>query len=199
MDAFFAWLTGLPPVALYVALALTAALENFFPPVPADTVVAFGSFLAARGHGTAIGSFLATWLGNVGGAMAMYWAGRRFGGERMLRRLGGGAEARARLEGLYGRHGLWAICFTRLLPGIRALVPPFAGALRLPAGRTAIAMALVSGVWYGAITYFAFRVGASWDELSARIASWGKVVGLAAAAVAAVAVAWWWLRRRRRR
>jgi membrane protein DedA with SNARE-associated domain len=198
VDSVFAWLTGLPPAALYAALALTAAFENVFPPFPADTVVAFGSFLAARGHGTALGSFLATWLGNVSGAMAMYWAGRRFGGERLMRRLGGSDAARARLEGLYGRHGLWAICLTRLLPGVRALVPPFAGALRLPAGRTMAAMALVSGAWYGAITVLAFRVGASWDQLSARVASWGKAIGLAAVAAAVLAAAWWWLRRRRR-
>lgn len=198
MQAVFDWLSGLPSVALYASLAFTAALENFFPPFPADTVVAFGSFLAARGRGTVVGSFLATWFGNVAGAMAMYWLGRRYGEQWLTNRLGGGDAARDRLAALYGRHGLWALCLSRFLPGVRALVPPFAGAARLPAGRTALAMAAASGVWYGAITYLAFQVGSSWEELSARVSSWGKAVGIAAAILAAVVLAWWWVRRRRR-
>ena len=65
MGGILDWLESLPVGALYASLALVAAIENIFPPVPADTVVAFGSFLAARGHGTALGAFLATWVGNV--------------------------------------------------------------------------------------------------------------------------------------
>jgi membrane protein DedA with SNARE-associated domain len=197
VQPFLDWLSGLPPAALYLALAVTAGLENIFPPLPADTVVAFGSFLAARGHGTAAGSFLSTWVGNIAGAMLMYYAGQRFGAERLTRRLGGSTGAQRRLHGLYGRHGVWALAFSRFLPGIRALVPPFAGALRIGPLKAAAAMGLASAVWYGAITWLAFQVGASWDELAARVASWGKVVGLVAAGLAALAVAVWYLRRRR--
>jgi membrane protein DedA with SNARE-associated domain len=192
------WLSSLPPFALYAALAVTAAAENVFPPLPADTVVAFGSFLAARGHGTAIGSFLATWIGNIAGAMAMYFAGRKLGAERVIRRLGGGDRAQQRLQLLYGRHGVWALSLSRFLPGVRALVPPFAGALRVPPLLAGAAIALASGAWYGAITYFAFRVGASWAELSQRVGTWAKGIGLAAVALAAVVAVVWWLRRRRR-
>ena len=50
MSGILDWLETLPVAALYAALAIIAAIENIIPPVPADTVVAFGSFLAARGH-----------------------------------------------------------------------------------------------------------------------------------------------------
>jgi membrane protein DedA with SNARE-associated domain len=197
VDQLLNRLSELPPVALYAVLALTAGAENVFPPLPADTVVAFGSFLAARGRGTALGSFLATWVGNVCGAMAMYYAGRRFGAERVLRRLGGSAAARERLSGLYGRHGVWALVLSRFLPAVRALVPPFAGALRLPAGEAALAIGAASAAWYGGITYLAYRAGADWHELSRTIAEWSKVIGIAAAAIAAAAILVWWVRRRR--
>jgi len=192
------WLSGLPPIALYLALAATAAVENVFPPLPADTVVAFGSFLAARGHGTAAGSFLATWLGNVGGAMAMYFAGRYLGGERLMRRLGGSDRAQQRLRALYGKYGIWALFLSRFLPGVRGFVPPFAGALRVPAAPAAVAMALASALWYGCITYLAFHVGASWEELAARVGSWGRTFAIAAVAVTAVVATIWYLRWRRR-
>ena len=79
LHQLFGWLTSLPPLALYAALAASAAAENVFPPLPADTIIAFGAFLAAHGEASLAGAFLATWLGNVGGAVLMYYLGRRFG------------------------------------------------------------------------------------------------------------------------
>ncbi|NUQ20388.1 MAG: DedA family protein, partial [Gemmatimonadaceae bacterium] len=49
MESVFESLTALRPAVLYLVLALVAAVENICPPIPADTVVAFGAFLAARG------------------------------------------------------------------------------------------------------------------------------------------------------
>ena len=42
-------LESLPPGPLYALIAVFAALENIFPPVPADAVVALGAFLEGRG------------------------------------------------------------------------------------------------------------------------------------------------------
>lgn len=199
MDSFIDWLTSLPLAALYLALAAVAAAENFFPPLPADTVVALGSFLAARGEGTPYAAFLATWLGNVGGALVMYVLGRRYGARRLEQRLMGdkGPRAEARLRALYGRYGVAALFVSRFIPGVRALVPPFAGALRIPAGRAALAIGGASAVWYGIVSYVGFRAGADWRQLSALIARDGKWIAIAAGAVAIVGSAIWWLRTRR--
>src|SRR5215218_8500631 len=99
------WLTHVPLAALYLLMALFAAVENVFPPIPADTVVALGSWLAARGEGSALGAFLATWIGNVAGAAGMYYVGRAHGEGWIRRRFPKLADERAerRLESLYGR------------------------------------------------------------------------------------------------
>src|SRR5918998_889442 len=189
----------MPVPALYAALAVVAALENVFPPVPADTVVAFGSFLAARGQGTALGVFLSTWSGNIAGAMLIYAIGRRYGAERLERRLLGdrAGAAESRLRTLYGRYGLVALFLSRFLPGVRAIVPPVAGALRIPALRTAVAMGAASAIWYGAISYLAFRIGADWEKLSGAVGRYGRVSAIVGAALAAGAVAAWLVLRRR--
>jgi len=199
---FLDGLTALPPLALYLALFGAAAIENVFPPLPSDTVVAFGSFLAARGHGSALGAFLATWSGSLAGAMLMYAAGRRYGALRLMRRLSkGGDDADARVRAWYGRRGVWALVFSRFLPGVRAVVPPIAGALRVPPLKALAAMALASGVWYGIITYLAFQVGDDWDALAARIGGASRTVGWTSLAVVTLAAALWYGRRvlRRRR
>lgn len=196
MQGLFDWLAGLPPLALYAALAGAAAIENFFPPFPADTVVAFGSFLAARGQGGIAGSFLSTWLGNLAGAMGVYALGRRYGAERLARRFGGDG-AQQRVQALYARYGVWALALSRFIPGVRAVVAPLAGALRVPPLQAALAMGAASAVWYGGVTYLAYRVGADWDALQRMIASAGRGVGVAAAVLAALAAGVWLVRRRR--
>jgi membrane protein DedA with SNARE-associated domain len=199
VEAFLDRLASMPVPALYAALAVVAALENVFPPVPADTVVAFGSFLAARGQGTALGVFVTTWSGNITGAMLIYAAGRRYGAERLERRLLGerAADAESRLRALYGRYGLVALFLSRFLPGVRAIVPPLAGALRVPAVRAALAMGAASAVWYGAISYLAFRIGADWEQLAGTVTRYGRASAIAALILVAAAVAVWVIARAR--
>ena len=193
------WLSGLPPAALYAALAVVSAAENVFPPLPADTVVAFGAFLAARGQATLLGAFLATWLGNVGGALLVYMLGRRYGtryAHQWIARFGG-ARGESRLKAMYERRGIVALFLSRFIPGLRALVPPFAGALRIAPLRATLAIAIASGIWYGIVTWIAYRVGSDWEALQARLRSAGVTAALLAAALALVAVVWYLIRRRR--
>jgi membrane protein DedA with SNARE-associated domain len=192
------WLAALPAFALYAALAGAAAIENVFPPFPADTVVAFGSFIAARGRGSVVGVFLATWIGNVGGAAFMYGLGRRYGAALLRGRLlRAGPDAEARIDAMYRRHGLWALALSRFIPGVRAIVPPFAGALRLSPLRALAAMAVASGIWYGAITVLAYRLGSSWEALRDTVARAGLWAAIGATAIALLGVGTWLVRRRR--
>jgi membrane protein DedA with SNARE-associated domain len=201
LDSLLRWLAEWPPAVLYLSLTLFAALENVFPPLPTDTVVAFGTWLAARGEGSALGAFLCTWLGNVAGAAAMYEVGRRHGTSWMRQKFPRLADEQgeARLRALYSRYGLAALVVSRFIPGVRALVPPFAGALRVPALPAIAAMALASGAWYGLISYLAWRAGSNWEAVTAMIARSGRIVTIGAVAVAVLAgLAWLWRQRRER-
>ena len=189
MQGLLQWLGGLPPFALYAALVFFAALENFFPPAPADTIVAFGSFIAAQGEGTALGSFLSTWFGNAGGAMVVYALGRRYGAERLERRLAAPGTGAVRLQALYSQYGLVALFLSRFLPGVRALVPPFAGAARLRALPVALMIGTASAIWYGFITWVGFHLGRNWTEIVDRIQAWQRTAALAAGLAVVLMVA----------
>jgi membrane protein DedA with SNARE-associated domain len=162
-------------------------------------VVAFGAFLAARGHATLVGAFLATWLGNVSGALLVYGLGRRFGtsyAQRWLARFGS-EKNEQRLERMYAQRGIAALFLSRFIPGVRALVPPFAGAVRVPVLRAALAIAVASGIWYGIVTWIAYNVGSDWDALQARLRSAGITAALVAGGIVVLIAAWYILRRRR--
>ena len=200
MHAWLEWLSTLPAPLLYAAIAVAAFAENIFPPLPADTVVALGAFVAARGNGSAFGAWAATMVGNISGAMAMFALGHRIGMKGLISRFPRWfpPEASERVAARFRERGLVGIVISRFLPGVRALVPPVAGAIGMGAAQSAAAMAIASGVWYGIICRLAFGAGENADVLLDRIAGQQRLVGLIAVGVAVIfIVALVWRKRRR--
>ena len=196
------WLGDLPLGSLYIAICVLSAFENFFPPFPSDAVIAFGSFLADRAHGSAITVFLLGWFGNVAGAGITYTLGRRFGSKAFMRRIEkyAGPDAEARIKRLHKKYGFMGLFVSRFLPGVRAIVPPFAGAMRLPAFKVMLSVASASAVWFGLITFLAFRAGDNWDVVEHYIVRSGKVAGMIAIAIVVFAVGiWLWKRQAKKR
>jgi membrane protein DedA with SNARE-associated domain len=201
VNAVIEWLGQLPLGTLYIAIGVISAIENIFPPFPADAAVAFGSFLAARGEASPYTTFLVSWIGNFVGAALMYYVGRRYGSSAFITRLErwAGAGAEQRLMKLYGRYGIPALFISRFLPAVRAVVPPFAGAMRLPALPVALCVAGASGIWFMIITFVAFRAGSNWETLYATIVRSGKIIGFSASGLVVLVAGIVYLRYRRRR
>lgn len=199
IEALINRLSEMPLSMLYMAIGAVSALENVFPPFPSDVVVAFGAFLAARGEASAISTFLICWTGNIVGAAFTYYMGRRYGTGTFMRRLEkyGGKGAEAKLRALYDKYGFAALFVSRFLPGVRAVVPPFAGAMKLPAVQTFLAIAAASGIWFLFITWLAFRAGENWEVLYGHIMTSGKIVAYIAFAVVVIGAAIWYFRRKR--
>jgi membrane protein DedA with SNARE-associated domain len=194
------FLETLPPGPLYGLIAALAAVENVFPPVPADSAVALGAFLAGRGVMDAWLVFGVTWTANVGSGAAVYALSRRHG--RALfqgvlgRRLFSDAII-ARIAEQYERHGTLGIFLSRLLPVWRGLVMPFAGIARVPPWRAIIPLALASALYYGALTLVITTLGTNFEDVLRILRRVNTVLGfLAVATLAALAV---WIVRRLKR
>ncbi len=187
---------------MYLVLGLLAVVENVVPPVPADAAVLLGAFLSHRGVTDPLGVFAVVWVANVSGAMAVYFVARRYGrqlfasprGRRLV-----APDAIAVIEREYLRFGIAGIFLARFLPGIRAVVPPFAGIVNLSVVRAGVPIALASGVWYGGVTILGSVLGAEWERIAAILSSVNRTLGLLALAVAIGWGAHLYLRARRRR
>jgi membrane protein DedA with SNARE-associated domain/uncharacterized tellurite resistance protein B-like protein len=183
-------------------LALLAAIENVVPPVPSDAAVALGAFLTHRGLTTPLMVFLVTWIANLLGAAGVYFLAQRYGprlfatgtGRRLLapRRL-------AVIERVYMRFGVAGIFLSRFLPGVRAVVPPFAGLVDLGWVRTLVPMGIASAIWYGGITLVGTMLGAEWERILDVLAGINRTLAIVASVGAVVAAVWIWHARRRRR
>ena len=201
MDSVLAWLGSLPSAALYLTLAAVAATENFIPPIPADVIVAFGSFLAARSDRSPIPTIVAVVIGNVGGALAMFALGRRFGAAWIRRHLGRvmGESAEQRVQHWYNQYGLPALFLSRFLPGVRAVVPPLAGAMRVPAAGAIAAISVASTIWYSTLALIAYRLGAEWDRVVVAIKGFQTAAAIVAGVIVAIGLVVWYVVRRRSR
>ncbi|MDX1645978.1 MAG: DedA family protein [Longimicrobiales bacterium] len=200
MRELLEWVNVLPDSALYAVLWIGAAMENFVPAVPADTFVAFGGFLAGAGVAglDAWLVFAGTWAFNAFGALLIYRLSHRYGrpffedglGRHLLQ-----PHQMSRVRDFYTRWGTPAIFFSRFLPGIRAVVPIFAGITHQPWSRVAPPILVASALWYGGLVSLGLFAGRNLDVLDAllgRVNRWLAV----AAGIVALAIAAWWLRSR---
>lgn len=196
LERFLDWLAALPTVPTYLVLAALSAVENVFPPVPADVAVALGAFLAQRGELSAWLLGVVCWLANTVSAAGMYYLGRTRGEAllqaRWAKRLFPPAAMGA-IRTAYERHGTWGIFLSRFLPGFRAAVPPFAGISGMPAWRALPPAATASALWYAAIIIVGSQLGLHFDKIQATLGRANRF--LAVAAVVAAVLLWWWLRR----
>jgi membrane protein DedA with SNARE-associated domain len=198
IDAFLDWLAGLPTPATYATLVLLSAVENVFPPVPADVAVALGAFLAQRGEISAPLLGVLCWLANVASAAGTYWLGRARGAQffasgwpRQLLP----PEALQALHDGYRRRGTLGIFVSRFLPGVRAAVPPFAGVAGLSPARAILPIAAASALWYAGLIAAGATLGLQWAavrELVEKVTGGLGILG----AVVAVALVVWLLRKR---
>jgi membrane protein DedA with SNARE-associated domain len=188
LDGISNWMNTMPLGVLYAFLGVSAFVEGIFPPVPADVVVALGSFLAARRGANLEVTTACIVAGSVGGAMVVYAVARRFGAKWLHARLrkAGIDNVEKRLEAMYTHYGLAALFVSRFLPVFRAVAPPMAGAIRVPPVRTAGVFVLASGIWYGTIAWLAFRVGDNWPVMEAAVRHFARRVGVVALVAAAL-------------
>ena len=173
---------------------LLGAVENVIPPIPADTVIAFVAFLSQGGELSALNIFLVAWGANVTSASIVYAVARKYGrplfsgkiGRRMLK-----PHHFARLEVLYREHGTWGIFASRFIPGVRAVISPFAGIAGLGPAHALGPVIIGSGIWYAGLVYVAAKVAQEFDTMLLVVQGFNSWV-LAVFAIVAVSgiVAW---------
>ncbi|MCU0242033.1 MAG: DedA family protein [Vicinamibacteria bacterium] len=198
---FLNWLIALPTPATYTVLVLMSALENIFPPVPADVAVALGAFLSQRGEVSAPLLGFVCWAGNMSSAAGMYCLGRLKGPHffshgwpsRILP-----PQALKMLHDIYEKYGVFGIFISRFMPGFRAAVTPFAGVVQLSPVKALVPAACASAIWYAMLVTIGSALGLEWETIRLIIDRLNSGLGLLALILAGLG-AFWWMQRRRAR
>jgi membrane protein DedA with SNARE-associated domain len=171
LDSFLNFLNSLPDYMIYLLLGLSAFVENIFPPVPGDTVTAFGAFLVGAQRLNFLGVYLSTTIGSLFGFMSLFWIGtllgRRFFVEKDYRFFK--ARDIIRAEEWFRRFGYLIILLNRFFPGLRSVISIAGGIIKLRALRVAFLALISCALWNLIWIAFGYMLGSKWETVKDRM------------------------------
>jgi membrane protein DedA with SNARE-associated domain len=175
-DRFLEWLAALADPWIYLVLGMSALGENLFPPIPGDTITAFGAFLVGARSVAFLGVWAATTAGSVAGFMALFWIARRVGraafqarGNRFF-----DPQRLLRVEERLQRWGAPLILLNRYFPGVRSLIAVVAGLSRLSSLKVCLLALLSAATWNLLWIAVGYTLGQNWEIVREKL---GGILG----------------------
>ena len=166
------FLDTLPNALIYFLLGASAFVENVFPPIPGDTITAFGAFLVGTERLDFFGVYLSTVVGSLIGFMFLFWVGGLLGRRFFLERDYWFFKAQdiIKAEAWFKKYGYLLILLNRFFPGVRSVISIAGGISGLKTKRV-ILLALIScSVWNLIWIFFGYMLGSNWDTARDQMA-----------------------------
>lgn len=192
-DFLFSLVAGADGLVAYLLIFAILVVCGLGVPLPEDISLILGGLLAYSGKETSLTVMMAVgFLGILVGDSLIFFAGRRIG-PRVGRKEGGflarviTPEKRAKVEGLFAKHGQKVVMVARFAPGVRAVTYFTAGSVGMSYWRFIFwdgVAALASApffVWLG------FYFGGQFEFLKAKLKE-GQFVVFGALAVLGICV-----------
>jgi membrane protein DedA with SNARE-associated domain len=188
----------------YLAIFVLMLLESACIPIPSEVTMLFGGALANAAFFTAVGSTaepLNFWLvglvgtlGNLVGSWIAYWVGY-VGGRPLIHRWGRYILISERdvdkAHVWFERHGDAAVFFSRLLPVIRTFISLPAGVARMPFWKFTLYTFLGCLPWTFALAGLGYALGENWDTVERYL----RPISIIVAVLIAAGIVWWVRRR----
>lgn len=177
------WIVDIMTSLGYVGIALLMFLENLFPPIPSELIMPLAGFTIAQGKMQFTPAVLAGILGTVLGTLPWYFLGK-FVGEDRLRlwadRYGKWLTLSAndidKADRWFKQHGLKAVFFCRLVPGIRTLISLPAGLNNMNLVQFLIYSTLGTSLWIILLTVAGYKLGTHYDLVDRYLGPVSKIV-----------------------
>jgi membrane protein DedA with SNARE-associated domain len=154
-------------VFAYLIVLLGVGIESLGIPVPGETALLVGVFLAAQGRLSVVVVAVVAWIGAVVGDNLGYLIGRRWGRRLMavrgLRRVYT-PERLERAEALFERRGWLAVFTGRFVALLRIFAGPLAGMHRMPWPGFVVANATGGAIWVAVIVVVGTLIGKNLDR-----------------------------------
>jgi membrane protein DedA with SNARE-associated domain len=152
---------------LYGFLFASSVVENLFPPIPGDTITAFGAFMVGTGRLGYLPVFLATTAGSVTGFMLLVLVGRYLEREFFMKKNYRffSAESIVSAERWFTRYGYFVVLANRFLPGIRSVISLVSGITRLNLWYVLLLAVASASVWNLIWIQVGFLLGNNWQTV----------------------------------
>lgn len=157
----------------YIGVAMLIAIENIFPPIPSEVILAFGGFMTTKTTLNAIGVIVAATIGSTVGAIVLYLIGRILNKERLERIVSGkiGKILRLKAEDIdkadkwFDTKGQKTVFICRFIPIVRSLISIPAGMSEMNFLKFLIYTVLGSTIWNTVLVLLGKQLGDSWERV----------------------------------
>jgi len=196
VESFFNNLIQENGTLVYVALFLSAYIENIFPPIPGDTVTVIGAYFVGTGKLNFWGVYFSTSVGSIAGFMTLYglayWLQWHFI-ERYRPRWVQRSHL-DRVEGWFQQYGYWVVLLNRFLSGARSVISIVAGLSKLNGFLVFFFASISVLLWNGALIYLGAFLGKSWEEIIQYVKLYNKII-LVAVVLLLIGVILWYVKK----
>ncbi|WP_028594934.1 DedA family protein [Paenibacillus assamensis] len=177
------WITGIMNDFGYIGVFLLIAIENLFPPIPSEVILTFGGFMTTYSDMSVVGVVIASTLGSIVGAIALYYVGYLVDVNRMERFVGKYGRFLqltpsdvTKTYSWFTKYGVWAVFLCRMVPLLRSLISVPAGSTRMNFGLFMILTTVGSLIWNIALVLVGAAVGASWETIVSYMDTYSNIV-----------------------
>jgi membrane protein DedA with SNARE-associated domain len=177
-------------IFLYIFLFFSSIIENLFPPVPGDTITAFGAFLVGIKRLNYFWVYLSTTLGSTIGFMLLFllgkFFGRKFFDEKNYKHFS--AEKIQKTENWIKKFGYWIIVSNRFFPGIRSVISLVSGISKLNTYLVLLYSLISASVWNFIWIETGYLLGNNWEIVKEKYSRLMWTYNITAAIIAAVII-----------
>lgn len=200
------WIINIMEDFGYIGVFLLIMLENIFPPIPSEVILTFGGYMTIQSDLTFLGVVIASTLGSVAGAVALYDIGKIVGIKRIGRFVDKwGRFLRLTNEDIYKandwfkKYGVWTVFFCRFIPLIRSLISLPAGMSKMNFWVFLILTTVGTLIWNIVLIYLGTKVGENWDTIVAHMDTYSNIAYAVLAVIFVLFILWIYRRKSKRK
>lgn len=157
----------------YLGVGLLIAVENIFPPIPSEVILAFGGFMTTKTVLNEVGVILSATIGSTVGAIVLYLIGRILNKERLEKIVSGKIGKVLRLkpgdiekaDKWFDTKGQKTVFICRFIPIVRSLISIPAGMSEMKIWKFLLYTILGSAIWNTVLVLLGKKLGDSWETV----------------------------------
>ncbi len=199
-----AWIIEIMNQFGYLGIFLLIAIENIFPPIPSEVILLFGGFMSTYTNMHIVGIIIASTLGSLVGAYALYFIGKIFNKERLKKIVRGKIGKVLRLkekdidmaDEWFDKKGNKTVFFCRFIPIVRSLISIPAGMSEMPLGKFTLYTVVGSIIWNTVLSIAGQTVGANWESILAIFEQYSHIAAIVLVILGVGAIVWFYSKKR---
>ena len=183
----------------YLGVGMLIAIENIFPPIPSEVILAFGGFMTTKTALNVVGVIISATLGSTIGAIVLYLIGKILNKERLERIVSGKIGKVLRLkksdiekaDKWFDTKGQKTVFICRFIPIVRSLISIPAGMSEMNIWKFLLYTVLGSTIWNTVLVILGRALGESWETVVNIFDKFSDVI-LVILVIAFIAFIVWW-------